>query len=201
MANDDTASEKRVGRRPWDGNFPSELAMQLKVNFGFRPDYDLEDKLSEVTWRFQRRLPMNEAIRQARTELEQARTDDIAPSLFLTLHSRLWALNNPEKAQGRDDAGIIRAAARDAARQRRRPGVPVDLRLTAVYRSLGAIYKQGTGKMPRVAGTSGHFRGKGYQFAKAVCEHLKIPAEKKLAREIWVHTQSDLRKREQYDLE
>ena len=188
-----------VEKRPWDGCFPADLANKLREQFGFRPGYDLEDKLSEVTWRFQRRLPMNEAISQARSELQQARKTDVTPSLFLILYSRLWKLNNPRKAQGRDDAAVVKAAARDDARRKRKPGAPIDLRTTAVYRSLGAIYREGTGKVPRIGGWSGSFRGNGYRFAKAVCGFLKAPAGLKLAREIWVNTQDDIRRREQYD--
>lgn len=172
-----------VTTKPWHDAFPKELAVELAENFGFLDGYDLAQELNEAVWRFKRRNERKAPAR--RKELEAALKSGEAPnSYYGSVTTALWILAHPREAKRRSPEKIVMAAMADGIRDHKRPGRRPDLPRIALYRTLARIYANGTGKTPRVTGRDPDYRGEVFEFAKAVCEHLGIPAVRLLRDEI-----------------
>lgn len=66
---------ERQKSRLWKGCFPEQAAENLRIRYGFRQDFDLGDRLSEITWRYLRRskISPDAALNEARSSMDAAR--------------------------------------------------------------------------------------------------------------------------------
>jgi hypothetical protein len=168
-------------KRLWHNLFPTELAVSLAREFGFNKTFPLSERLSEaVYWLRHRtgRFSSAEArVTAYRGDLERAMESGKIESMAAAITVGLWRKRNQRGIAGRAEEGIVRLAIREELVKERRSGRAEDWARQSFFRTLGAIYEDGTKRNPSISGTSGQFRGKGYRFAQAVAD--------------WVNAQQD----------
>ncbi len=163
-------------KRPWNGVAPRDLADALRKQFAFREDFPLEDRLSEALyWLKQRttRFPTPEAGRRSYySKLEDSLNRGETTTMAAAITVGLWRMRNSREAVGRNENGIVRMALRGVVK-RKPPGRATDWARQSFFRSLGAIYEDGTGLKPSTAKSRGKYRGKVVRFAETICRWIQ----------------------------
>jgi hypothetical protein len=162
----------------WKGVFPDSVARQLTTRYKLNPELiDLEDHLSEMVWRYWRRskLPAASRVKLARQELDNAQDNEEPKTLYVAVLTQLWKTNHPSEARTRIGSALLVSVRRYHLMRGKKRGRITDLAMVSLFRTLGAIYEDGTGKPPHITkpGSSSP-RGTAYQFVCDVCNILNI---------------------------
>jgi hypothetical protein len=174
--NSPTSTIYRRSSRPWFNAYPEAKATAIAEEFRFPAEFDLADKLSEMAWRYLGRRRHTGRPRQIiDTELAAAVERGFPTSMLSAILIQLWKTANPRLAKTATERSSAAATCRAHRNMRGSPGAIPDLARLSFFRTLGAIYEDGTGKPPWITGFSTRRpRGTPYRFIVAVCEPLKM---------------------------
>jgi len=171
-----TTTIYRRSSRPWSNAFPETKANSIAVKYGFPDEFDLADKLSEATWRYLGRSRLTgreDAI--IHDELTNARDSKSVTSMRVAILIQLWRNANPRLVRSASVGSSIAATLRSIRNAKKSPGAIPDLARQSFFRTLGAIYEDGTGKKPWIQGTwLSRPRGTPYRFICDVCSELQL---------------------------
>ena len=166
--------------KPWHGVFDSGRASEMLKKYGFSPDFDLAEALSEAFWRHRISREKTPAA-LSESETERGAIDSLHSAVLLGM----WKASNQNAYEKRTEKGRLYAANRWIRMQPKRPGRPLDLGTISLIRTLGAIYQDGTGKKPFITRSPGKgFRGSPYRFALEACDLMGVRLSESHLREM-----------------
>jgi hypothetical protein len=107
-------------------------------------------------------------------DIEKARANSKIESVYVATLVGLYKARHRREAAARDAGSLVMAAT--LPNTERLAGRPQNFAKLSLFRSLGAIYEDGTGKRPSITGaTTRRPRGKAYRFVCDVCNVLGVP--------------------------
>ena len=168
--------ETRNTGNQWEGIVSEKFADELRKEFGFSEDYDVQGELSKAIWMYQRRSKKHDspekAIKSFREEFEKVKLDPDYESMELIIAITIFEGNN----KNRTWRSKVAATRRELLNQNKMSGRAKDWTTKSFFRFLGAIYEDGTGRQPNITKVSSKPRSKPYRFVKKVCDHFGINA-------------------------